>query len=56
MALRRLPTQRRVYAYLGCRDGAGRTITRYVGQAQESTRAEALAAAWRTAREKGLLR
>jgi hypothetical protein len=54
ISLRRFPKGRRVYAYLRFKDGS-RTVTRYVGQVHESLRADALAAAWKAAREKGFV-
>lgn len=45
---------RRVYAYLRFQSD-GRTVTRYVGEAFGSTRAERLESAWRTALDRGLV-
>jgi hypothetical protein len=52
--LKRLPNSRRVYAYLRY-SLAGKTITKYVGDATASTRPEALRKAWKLARERNLV-
>ncbi len=52
VALRRKRDGRRIYAYLRWSD-AGRTIERYVGEVDRSTRARNLAQAWRLALEQG---
>ena len=52
--LKALPKSRRVYAYLRHTE-QGRTVSRYLGEPAGETRAEALADAWRIARERGLL-
>lgn len=52
--LKCLPNSRRVYAYLRY-SLAGKTITKYVGDATAPTRPEALRKAWKLARERSLI-
>lgn len=52
--LKHLPNSRKVYAYLRY-SLAGKTITKYIGDATAPTRLEALRRAWKLARQKNLI-
>lgn len=52
--LKCLPNSRRVYAYLRY-SLAGKTVTKYVGDATAPTRLEALRKAWKLARKRNLI-
>ena len=52
--LKCLPSSRRVYAYLRY-SSAGKTVTKYVGDATAPTRLEALQKAWELARQKSFI-
>lgn len=52
--LKRLPSSRRVYAYLRY-SLAGKTITKYVGDVTAPTRLEALRNAWELVHQKNLI-
>jgi len=55
IALRRLPSSRRIYAYLRWSAGSGRTHERYVGDVTEASREANLRQAWGQVHELGLL-